>query len=37
MGHEFVRRGMLVKNGSGTDSRHFRVDIAALEKISLEG
>lgn len=34
---EFVRAGFLVKGGSGAASRHFRGDIAALEKISQEG
>jgi CRP/FNR family transcriptional regulator, anaerobic regulatory protein len=34
---DFVRSGFLVKSGSGAASRHFRGDIAALEKISQEG
>jgi CRP-like cAMP-binding protein len=34
---ELVRKGVLVKGGSGAASRHFRGDIAALEKISQEG
>jgi CRP/FNR family transcriptional regulator, anaerobic regulatory protein len=34
---DFVRSGFLVKSGSGAASRHFRGDIAALEKVSQEG
>ncbi|MBI4986917.1 MAG: Crp/Fnr family transcriptional regulator [Rhodocyclales bacterium] len=33
---EFVRQGLVVKGGNSIVSRHFRGDIAALEKISQE-